>query len=185
MESLTLQDCCTMQTGISLGRYDFSEEGNLQVIQLKDIDANGRLQSPLMKARLERQLNEDKFIRNNDILLKSRGTNMTATHIENAPPNTIASLVYFILRPNDKVLPGFLAWYLNNTRFPVNQSIGMPMLQLSEIKTLTLNLPDRVVQQRITDADKLIEGERALSEQYYTATKKLLRGIAFNTSHTN
>ena len=178
METLTLQHCCMMQTGIPISRSDFAESGDIQVVQLKDVDSEGRLRSPL--ERVARRLRNDKLIQNNDVLLKGRGMNMIATHIEHAPENTIASSAYFILRPRDNVLPAYLAWYLNNTRLPITQSATIPLLQLSNLKEMHVHLPEHKVQQQIIATHKLIGEARGLTDQYYKKIGQLLKGVALN-----
>jgi len=171
-----------MQTGILVRREHFAESGTMNVIQLKDVDARGRLQPHLEKVKLVRSVHEDKLVKNNDVLLKGRGINMTATLIDKAPENTIATAAFFILRPDQRVLPGFLAWYLNHNRLPVTRSSTIPLLQLGNLKEIPFHLPEREVQQRIIDTHKLIEEAQALSDRYYEKIGQLLKGVALTAA---
>ena len=166
-----------MQTGLPIARRDFSENGTTKVIQLKDVDADGRLKPHLKMVSLKK-IQQDKFIKKNDVLLKGRGANMTATLIEDAPENTIATAAFFILRPKSHMIPGFLAWYLNNNRLPITKSSYMSLLQLSNLKEMLVHLPEREVQQQIIDTHKLIEESQALSDRYYAKISQLLKGVA-------
>ncbi|MEC7243231.1 MAG: restriction endonuclease subunit S [Pseudomonadota bacterium] len=180
MNALSLKTLCYMQTGLPIARRDFDESGTMKVIQLNDLDSDGRLKPHLETVSLKRNVQQDKLIKNNDVLLKGRGTNMTATLIENAPENTIATAAFFILRPKSHILPGFLAWYLNNNRLPVNQFATIPLLQLSNLKEMLVHLPEREVQQQIIDTYKLIEEAQALSDRYYAKINQLLKGVALS-----
>lgn len=184
VNKIMLQDCCHMQTGILVGRKDFAESGKTRVVQLKDVDKDGCLLSHLRKIKLNRRLDTDKLLQNNDILLKGRGTNMTATLIEHAPENTIASSAYFILRSKKQILPGFLAWYLNNNRLPIMQTTTIPLLHLSNLKEMRISLPEPEVQQQVIDTNKLMEEARSVSDQYYAKIIQLLKGIVLNTTPT-
>lgn len=181
METVTLMNCCHMQTGLLIARHDFSENGALKVIQLKDIDTDGKLKPHLESVDLEREVYHDKLIRNNDILLKGRGTKLTATLIEQAPENTIATAAYFILRPESHILPGYLAWYLSNHRLPFTQSTTMHLLRLSDLREMRVPLLPDKVQLQIIDTNQLIEEAQALSNQYYAKTRQLLKGIVPST----
>ena len=93
MDALSLKTFCHMQTGLPIARRDFAESGTMSH-QLKDVRQTA-LETTSGAVSLERNVQQDKLIKNNDVLLKGRGTNMTATLIENAPENTIATAAFY------------------------------------------------------------------------------------------
>ncbi|MBF2760252.1 MAG: restriction endonuclease subunit S [Ectothiorhodospiraceae bacterium AqS1] len=177
-----LEGCCTLWTGVLVHREDFDENGEIGVVQIRDIDAEGRLLTPLDRVRLGSGVSERQFLRDGDVLLKGRGSRMTAAHIEKAPAGTIATSAYFVLRAKSNVLPGFLAWYLNNARLPVMQSMTMKLLHLKDLRGVPVHLPEIEVQQQVIDAHRLIEEARRLSDRYHRRIGQLLRGAVFNSA---
>ncbi len=182
MDALTfrLESCCTLQIGVLLRRGNFDEYGETRVVQIRDIDAKGNLVPQLDRIRFASGINKEKFLRDNDVLLKGRGSRIVAAHIKAPPAKTVVSSAYFILRAKPNVLPGFLAWHLNNARLPMVRSMTMSLLHLKDLREMPIRLPGIDVQQQIVETHDLIEKGRRLSERYYLRAGRLLRGVVFN-----
>jgi hypothetical protein len=154
-----------MQAGITVSRHDFKPYGKTQIVQLKDIDANGKLRSPL-ECLEKRGIKPDAFICDDDILLKARGAQIAAAHIQQAPEKTVASSAYIILRPRrDAVLPAFLAWFLNNTRLPILQSSVMRLINLKDLKGTPVPMLSLKKQAEIASIHELTKKARALFDK--------------------
>ena len=109
---------------------------------------DGRLKPHLETVSLKRNVQQDKLIKNNDVLLKGRGTNMTATLIENALKTPLRRL-HFLSKPQIAHSARLSGWYLNNNRLPVT-ICDHALLQLSNLKEMLVHLPEREVQQQLS-----------------------------------
>lgn len=110
-----LKDIAEIQAG-----YSFREGitpvdgGSVRVIQIKDIGAFGDVLEDDLVAVDGDHLKNDFFVRTGDVLLTTRGTSRRAAAIGEEMESTIFVAQIFAIRNlNKKVLPEYLAWYLN------------------------------------------------------------------------
>ena len=103
-----LKEFCELQTGIPLARKYFGEDG-LSVIQMKDINPEGEMEVNLERSNQYQNINKNKLIKEDDILLIARGSRIKAFQIEKIQDDTIATSSFFILRPGPKLLSEF--WF--------------------------------------------------------------------------
>lgn len=113
---MKLRDLVSIRAGYSFrGKIPISDNG-LKLIQMKDIE-NAELKNSALDSVDIKMSNNELFLRNNDILFLSRGTNTSAILIENIGKlKLICSSQFFMLRINDKepILPEFLVILLNS-----------------------------------------------------------------------
>lgn len=90
------------------------KEGNVSVIQLKDVDEKGNLFSGNHLKVFLRNYVDDDCVRKGDILFKAKTNHPIAALVAEELNNTIATAHYFIVRlKTTAVLPAYLSWYLN------------------------------------------------------------------------
>ncbi len=177
-----LKEFCELQTGIPVSRKDFSEDG-LSVIQMKDINPEGQLEANLERSNKYQNINKNKLIKENDILLIARGSRIKAFQIKKIQDDTIATSSFFILRAGPMLLPEFLVWYLNGSRLPIISSAAIPLIQLGDMKELEIHVPDIETQIKIISAHEAISKAKKLHNEYYEKQESLLRGVILQKTY--
>lgn len=145
--------------------------GDLSVIQMKDLYNNyGSIKSDLTKVNSEK-ISSKFFLQKSDILFIAKGSNNFAIEYNLDLPKAIAASAFFILRPNEsKVVPAYLAWYINQS--PVQQYLKenmagtyIPNINKSTIEGIMVSLPAMDVQRKIVLIDDLRKKESFLMSQ--------------------
>ena len=89
--------------------------GELVYLQSKHFDEYGQLHSVLHPDLVAEGISEKHLLKNGDVLFAAKGTKNFAAVFENHNEPSVASTSFFVIRPSDKkVLPQYLAWFLNN-----------------------------------------------------------------------
>src|SRR5689334_15503015 len=92
-------------------------DGDLRVIQMKDLSNRySAIKTDTLTTVVARKINPNSFLRPGDILFIAKGAHNFAIVFELNLPKAIASSAFFVLRPDpEKIVPGYLAWYLNQS----------------------------------------------------------------------
>jgi len=173
---IKLKDCCELQIGIPVVRKAFSDDG-VFVIQMKDINKEGILEANLDRSNQYQNINRNKLIKENDVLLIARGSRIKAFQIKKIQEDTIATSSFFIIRAGTQLLPEFLVWYLNGSRLPIIRSAAVPLLQLGDMKEMDIQVPNIETQIKIISAHEAISKAKKLHNKYYEKQESLLRGV--------
>lgn len=166
---LQISDVATVRSGYHFrGKVETARDGEYRLIQIKDFDA---LQSfhpeSLDRVNLERD-GKAHLIRKGDVLFLSRGHKRFATAITREQILTVAASYFYILRVTDqRVLPEYLAWYMNQRPFQeelANLATGthMPFVSLEEFRKLAIPVPNIEVQKNIAALYALSRREQRL-----------------------
>lgn len=99
------------------GRIESNKDGDVYVVQMRNIDAEGRIDvKSLTLAKSVRENSVDR-LRQNDIVFIAKGSNNTASLVEGLTKDTVCAPHFFHLRikPNkqNSILAGFICWQLN------------------------------------------------------------------------
>ena len=106
------KDITNIQTGLFAKPAGI---GELVYLQSKHFDENGQLHSVLHPDLLAEGIAEKHLLKDGDVLFAAKGTKNFAAVFENHNEPSVASTSFFVIRLSDnKVLPQFLAWFLNN-----------------------------------------------------------------------
>jgi len=90
-----------------------------------------------------------------DILIAARGQGHRAYLVTEELTDTLASSVFYILRPRvDRVMPGYLAWWLNLTRVQAeidagSYGTGIGYLSRETLESLAVPVPTFTIQRQI------------------------------------
>lgn len=93
----------------------YAHKGDIAVMQMADVSEN-MIAKPQYFARLTLPKISDRyFLRDGDLVMRSRGRNKSAFLIVNPPEKMICIAPLFFLRifPEKELLPKYLHWYLN------------------------------------------------------------------------
>lgn len=143
-------------------------DGNVSVVQLKDIDSRGVLNTQqIQKVNLEK-LNNGDLLSDGDVLLKAKTNYPVASVVSDISGKTIATAHYFVIRlKTNEVSPGFLAWYLNQKPAQIyfEKNAGGTRIRVINkqlLGQLEVALPDIETQKRIEKVFTLQQKEHDL-----------------------
>ena len=159
---------------------DPAKDGNVSVVQLKDVDDRGFLKlEGLQRISLDKIASEN-FLSVGDILLKAKTNNPVSAVFREKLPNTIATAHYFIISiKKADVLPGYLAWYLNQRPAQIyfERNAGGTRIQVINkqiLGDLEVVIPDLEAQERIEKIYQLHQREQNLSDAIKEKKHKLI-----------
>ena len=172
----TLADFATIQAGYQARKaVQLYAHGSHLLIQGRDLEFGRRIDVEQL-ARFNPEGDSTRFeVRRGDVLFQSRGANHYAYYVNQDLPPAIATGSFFILRPYiDKIHPGFLAWWINQTDAQstlagFSSGTKIPLVQISALKALEIPDLAMVTQRKIAgviEQLQLIENlERRLQER--------------------
>jgi len=144
------------------------KEGNVSVVQLKDVNDRGILNTrDLQRISLDKARSGN-FLVVGDVLLKAKTNNPVSTVVKEQLLNTIATAHYFIISiKKADVLPGYLAWYLNQRPAQIyfDRNAGGTRIQVINkqlLSELEVVVPDLKIQEKIAKIYELHQREQDL-----------------------
>ena len=155
-------------------------EGNVSVIQLKDINSRGILNLHNLQRISLDKIDSENFLSVGDILLKAKTNHPVSAVIKEQLLNTIATAHYFIISvKGTEVLPGYLAWYLNQRPAQIyfNRNAGGTRIQVINkqlLSELEIVVPDIKTQEKIEKVYELHQREQDLVETIKEKRHKII-----------
>ena len=150
------------------GRIEGDEDGDVAVIQLRDLeDGYTRITTPALLLN-DRVVNPRHLLQKGDLLFLAKGPANTTAIYEGIPERALTTSVFFVIRPNvSLVLPKFLQWFLNLDRtqsyFKINQSgTYTPAVNKEVLGSLEIPLPPIAAQEKIARLYTLEQQEKQL-----------------------
>ncbi|MBI5416682.1 restriction endonuclease subunit S [Candidatus Poribacteria bacterium] len=183
----TISEITEIKSGVLFKESIKSDKkGIVSVIQLKDIDENGILnESNLQRITLEK-VNPKDFVIKGDVLFKAKTNHPVASVISVALDNTIATAHYFVVRIKiTDVLPGYLAWYLNQrpaqNYFDKNAGgTRMQVINKQVLGNLEIVIPSLSIQEKIEKIYSLHRREQNIIDALKIKKHKLILGCMTN-----
>lgn len=178
-----IKDFTNIQTGLFAKPLG---EGDVIYLQVKHFDEEGKLQSVLHGDLLSSYVSEKHLLKDGDVLFAAKGTKNFAAVFENHNEPSVASTSFFVIRPTDnKVLPQFLAWFLNNHTTQTllkGQAIGtsIPSISKQVLENLEIPVPDIKTQRAIVEISKLRNKEKSLKLKIETLREKQIQQQIIN-----
>lgn len=156
-------------------------KGDVVYLQAKHFDSDGLLKIELHPDLYSNKISERHLLRSGDVLFAAKGYKNFATVYDSHNLPCVASTSFFVLRiTSDKVLPEFLAWYLNHPQIMKvlkAQATGTAMTSISKavLQKLDISLPALTKQKKIIAIDKLRKKEKELKSQKESLTEQLIQ----------
>ena len=181
---MLLKNITNIQTGIFAKP---TGDGELIYLQAKQFDEYGQLHSVLYPDLLAEGISEKHLLKEGDVLFAAKGTKNFAAVFENHNEPSVASTSFFVIRPTgNKVLPLFLAWYLNNPATQTllkGQAIGtsIPSISKQVLENLEIPIPDIKTQMAIVEISKLRNKEKALKQKIEVLREKRIQQQIINS----
>lgn len=158
-------------------------KGNYSVILMRNInDDNTVNYDELIKTSVEK-IKPDQCIKKNDLLFRAKGNNNYATYIDRDLENTTTNTHFFIIRvKSEKILPEYLAWYINQKpaqMYFLQHSPGtvIPIITSKNLGNLNVVVPDIATQNQIIQIHKLSIKEENLLKQIVYKKKRLIEAL--------
>lgn len=160
--------------------------GELVYLQAKHFDEYGQLHSVLHPDLVAEGISERHLLKDGDVLFAAKGTKNFAAVFENHNEPSVASTSFFVIRSTDKkVLPQYLAWFLNNHTTQAlikGQAIGtsIPSISKQVLENLKITIPNIETQQAILQINKLRNKEKSLKQKIETLREKQIQQQIIN-----
>jgi len=162
------------------GRVEPHAEGELGVIQMKDIDHSSVLhQETVVRVLFPGDVRQH-FVRNGDLIFRSRGETYSAAMVERAPLSAIVASPMILVRPRKEVVePAYLRWFLNapsthKALESVAAGTAVKMINKSDLERLEVPVPPLEIQRKIVEIAELMEREARLSAEAARLRRQLV-----------
>jgi len=167
---------------ISRGKIEARRNGSHFLLQARDVATHKLDYRSDDLIRFAPDLSaKDRFLEEGDILFMARGAHNFSVLLQNIPNPTLAAACFFIIRTTDeRVLPKYLCWYLNQP--PVEQylnlysgkGVHMPVVRRAVLEGIDIPLPSVEMQDTISTLSSLQHQEQELSDRLLNNRKKLI-----------
>lgn len=164
-------------------RLPSTPEGNVSVIQMKDVD-DAELVPSSRFVRVQLPPGPDRVsIQNGDVILRARGGSYSGVLARGRFERTVVAAPLMVLRADTRVLlPVYLNWFFNH---PATQArlaelaTGTHVRTVSKavLETLPIPVPPLEQQKKIAEVVALAATEQALLEKISASRKRLAEGI--------
>ena len=175
-----------IQTGIFAKTI---KDGQIVYLQAKHFDENGMLISLLHPDLLAESISGKHLLQYGDVLFAAKGTKNFAARYESKNLPAVASTSFFVIRLKEntinKILPEFLAWYINqpaSQKFLKGNAMGTSIVSISKsvLEELEISIPDLQTQKTILEITHLRNLERKLKQQIETLREKQIQQQIIN-----
>lgn len=179
----TLSHIASIQTGVFAKPV---ADGEIVYLQARYFDESGQLNGlahPDLKAN---DINEKHVLKPGDVLFAAKGSKNFASVIKEHNPPSVASTSFFVIRLKDhKVLPEYLAWFMNNAgtqQFLKSTALGSSMASISKgvLENLEILAPDLQTQHSILNITSLRKREKQLRQQIESLQEIILQQKIIN-----
>lgn len=178
-----IKNITTIQTGLFAKPAGI---GEVVYLQSKHFDENGQLLGKLHPDLMADSISEKHLLKEGDVLFAAKGTKNFAAVYESQNPAAVASTSFFVIRPTDKkILPEFLAWFLNSHSTQTllkTQAIGTSMASISKVvlEGLEINVPNIEKQKVLLQITKLRNKEKSLKQKMEMLREKQIQQKIIN-----
>jgi len=160
-------------------RLEAVPDGNLAVIQMKDLTSDNRL-DPTDLTRIEHaSVKPRQLMQTGDIIFRSRGQTHTVVLVDQNPGLAIIAAPLLRIRPRQSILPAYLTWFIN---LPPTQAwlasraegTALRMISKQSLAELPITVPPIGLQQAIVELANLAAKEQQLIERLACKRKQYI-----------
>lgn len=187
---LKLSELAATKSGLVLNRKKASLQSNIKknynVVSLKSFKENGVYDHSHVESFIaDDVLKVDNLVKKGDILIRLREPNFAVYIDDEYEDLVISSLMAVVRTSSEKVLPQYLAFYLNSdfvkSQLFQDATIGaIKMVKVSDIQNLEIIVPSIEKQKLLVDTINTFNQEEVLL-QHLIAEKQQLKKSVFNT----
>ena len=175
-----LRDIALIRAGVPFRkRVEPVAGGPYCLVQIKDVSRDQGLQVDSLVRVDAPEASQSHLLREGDVLFIARGTRNDAVVFSSDMTNAIAGAQFFVIRPTGRVLPEYLAWYLNQAsaqRHVAEYSSGsfVPFVPKTALEELEVVLPSMEDQRRIVAVQELSLKEQELLDAIKAKRRSLV-----------
>lgn len=181
LQKAQLKDIADVRSGhLFKNRFEDVEDGNIKVVQLRDVDDEGKLDlSSLYRVNLEKVMDRTLLMKG-DVVFKAKSNKPVAAVVNDDVSNTIATSHFFIIRlQKDVLIPEYLAWFLNHDgaqQYFQKRARGswIPMINKKILGELEVSIPELKIQKLIVKINNLLVREIELVDELKDARKRMI-----------
>ena len=182
----TIKHIAIIQTGIFAKPI---KEGQIVYLQAKHFDENGQRISSLHPDLKAETIPDKHLLQHGDVIFAAKGTKNFAAWYESKNQPAVASTSFFVIRIQErfqnKILPEFLAWYINqpiSQKFLKGKAMGTSIVSISKsvLEELQISIPDLHTQRAILKITQLRNSEQNLKKEIETLRKKQIQQQIIN-----
>ena len=164
----TLEHIASIQTGVFAKP---AANGEIVYLQARYFDESGRLISLLHPDLKADDVNAKHILKPGDVLFAAKGTKNFAAVIQDNHLPSVASTSFFVIRLKDKkVLPEYLAWFMNSSgtqQYLKSTALGSSIASISKgvLEKLEVLVPDIQTQHSILTINSHRNKEKQLRQK--------------------
>ena len=167
---IKIKKLATVQMGYSFrSRLEPAEDGDLAVIQMKDLDQDNRVDCQGLVKIDMKAVKDHHLVKKGDLVFRSRGLLATAAILLDDPARAVvaAPLLRIRITKPEAVLPQYLNWYISQRdaqMFLTSRAKGtvQQMISKQTLEELEVALPSMEKQKAIVELASLIAEEQSL-----------------------
>ncbi len=153
------------------GRVEDNPDGDISVVQLKNADPVAGVDMTDLPRISSSGRKEPTFLKQGDILFVNRGMRFFGAYVDKPTDRVVAAPHFFVIQADrDKVLPEYLAWFLNNRSAQHYYSqcaagTALPHITRKTLEALPVDVPSLERQALIAKVYQCSLRERQLTER--------------------
>lgn len=178
-----MKEIATIQTGCFAKPQG---EGDLVYLQVKHFNEEGIIQNAIHGDLLSTLISDKHLLKDGDVLFAAKGTKNFAAVFEKHNAPSVASTSFFVIKLKDqKVLPHYLAWFLNSHTTQAQlkgQAIGtsIPSISKQVLENLEIPFAELETQKVILNIVFLHRREKELNQRIEILREKLVQQQIIN-----
>lgn len=183
-----LKELAEIYSGISFrSELASDKDGDAYLVQMKNLNENENLNlsdSLETFSRIKKDTMKQSYaLKQGDILFRSRGASFSSVIVGQSFANVFpVSPLYLIRVRSEKLLPGYLLWFINSSNTQkylqqMSEGTQIKMLSKKKLDDLEIRIPSLEKQQRIIEIKELFRKEKMLSENLMQKKKDYLEAV--------
>ncbi|HKX27701.1 MAG TPA: restriction endonuclease subunit S [Blastocatellia bacterium] len=182
-----MKEIATIRSGhLFREKIEPDPNGPYQVIQIGDITTDARLSASALTRISLPDIKPSQIIEKNDVLFISRGMRKQAVAITEPLEQTIATSQIFVIRPDERLLPEYLAWFINQRpaqHYLEEHSTGtnVSLVNMEALSKMPVQMPNLETQQRIVQVHNLSIREKELMDLIQARRRALIENSLLRT----
>jgi restriction endonuclease S subunit len=177
-----LSSLAGIQTGYARGRVEDNPQGAFCVVSQGDITEEGDVRTDNLPRTDDLDPSEHHVLVPGDVLFVPRGTSHPAALVGDDLGRAVASSQLYVLRTGEALLPGFLAWYLNQERAQtyfstLGRGTNIQSVNKKILGELSVPVPPRERQRAIAHVAALSRREADLARRIHDCRRTLIQHL--------
>lgn len=182
---LTLKDVAEARLGFPFrGAVREVPDGDVAVVQIKNIDPEQGVHWPAVIRTVLTGRKHPDWLQPGDVLFIARGNRNVGVFVDETPGQAVCAPQFYLLRVTDqRILPAYLAWYLNQApaqRYFAQAAEGtlITSIRRAELEALPVPVPSIERQKIIAKLGDAVRRERELTLRLIQTREQQIKLVA-------